>query len=173
MRSRVFLAALRPGTRPALLLEGEPPGPESESRLTLAARAGQFKRANEILKAVSAPFRRRVRSAPDEAVMLVDQASIEEDARRIHARAYDSPDAIRAGNGWYRTMRQDIADLATYAPLDTPIRTLAGESSYPVRARTTAVDTWPGLVLCARTSSVGNFEVPTFHPWPGDTFSAL
>ncbi|MFB4298916.1 alpha/beta fold hydrolase [Actinomadura sp. NTSP31] len=64
--------------------------------------------------------------------MLVDQASIEEDARRIYARAYDSPDAIRAGNGWYRTMRQDIADLATYAPVTTPILTLAGESSYPM-----------------------------------------
>ncbi|MEU5608610.1 alpha/beta hydrolase [Streptomyces sparsogenes] len=63
--------------------------------------------------------------------MLADQASIEEEAREIYARAYDSPAAIRAGNGWYRTMRQDVADLATYGRVTTPILTLAGESSYP------------------------------------------
>lgn len=63
--------------------------------------------------------------------MLADQSSIEEEARRIYAHAYDSPDAIRAGNGWYRTMRQDVANLATYGPVTTPILTLAGESSYP------------------------------------------
>lgn len=64
--------------------------------------------------------------------MLVDQASVEEEARRIYAHAYDSPEAIRAGNGWYRTMRRDVADLAGYRPLTLPILTLAGESSYPV-----------------------------------------
>ncbi|PXX57468.1 pimeloyl-ACP methyl ester carboxylesterase [Nocardia tenerifensis] len=63
--------------------------------------------------------------------MLADQSSVEEQARQIYARAYDSPDAIRAGNGWYQTMRQDIADLATYPPLTLPILTLAGEQSYP------------------------------------------
>ncbi|WP_433655294.1 alpha/beta fold hydrolase [Nocardia sp. CA-128927] len=63
--------------------------------------------------------------------MLVDQSSVEEEARRIYAHAYDSPDAIRAGNGWYQTMRRDIADLATYAPVTVPILTLAGEESYP------------------------------------------
>lgn len=64
--------------------------------------------------------------------MLLDQSSVDEEARRIYARAYDSPDAIRAGNGWYQTMRQDIADLATYEPVTMPILTLAGEESYPV-----------------------------------------
>ncbi|QIS04422.1 alpha/beta fold hydrolase [Nocardia brasiliensis] len=63
--------------------------------------------------------------------MLLDQAAVEEQARRVYANAYDSPEAIRAGNGWYRTMRQDIADLATYAPVTVPILTLAGEESYP------------------------------------------
>jgi pimeloyl-ACP methyl ester carboxylesterase len=66
--------------------------------------------------------------------MLVDQASIEEEARRIYAHAYDSPDAIRAGNGWYRTMRQDVADLAAYPPVEIPILTLASESAYPALA---------------------------------------
>ncbi|MCP2256467.1 Pimeloyl-ACP methyl ester carboxylesterase [Streptoalloteichus tenebrarius] len=62
--------------------------------------------------------------------MLVDQASVEEEARRVYAHAYDNPDAIRAGSGWYQTMRQDVAALATYAPVTVPILTLAGESSY-------------------------------------------
>ncbi|MEV6558663.1 alpha/beta hydrolase [Nocardia sp. NPDC051756] len=64
--------------------------------------------------------------------MLIDQSSVEEQARRIYAHAYDAPAAIRAGNGWYQTMRRDIADLATYEPLTLPILTLAGEESYPV-----------------------------------------
>lgn len=63
--------------------------------------------------------------------MLLDQSSVEEEARQIYARAYDAPAAIRAGNGWYQTMRQDIADLATYDPVTLPILTLAGEESYP------------------------------------------
>lgn len=63
--------------------------------------------------------------------MLADQASVDEQARRVYAHAYDSPQAIRAGNGWYQTMRQDIADLATYPPVTTPILTLAGQDAYP------------------------------------------
>ncbi|MEU7144673.1 alpha/beta hydrolase [Nocardia sp. NPDC046473] len=63
--------------------------------------------------------------------MLIDQSSGDEAARAIYAQAYDSPDAIRAGNGWYQTMRQDIADLATYEPVTLPILTLAGEEAYP------------------------------------------
>ncbi|MFJ9852103.1 alpha/beta fold hydrolase [Streptomyces sp. NPDC101150] len=64
--------------------------------------------------------------------MLVNQESVDEQARQIYAHAYDSPDAIRAGNAWYQTMRQDIADLASYAPVTLPVLTLAGESSYPL-----------------------------------------
>ncbi|MBB5936566.1 alpha/beta fold hydrolase [Streptomyces zagrosensis] len=63
--------------------------------------------------------------------MLLDQDSVEEDARRIYAHAYDTRDAIRAGNGWYQTMRQDITDLASYDPVTLPVLTLAGETSYP------------------------------------------
>ncbi|SHF09246.1 alpha/beta fold hydrolase [Streptoalloteichus hindustanus] len=62
--------------------------------------------------------------------MLLDQASVEEDARRIYAHAYDNAEAIRAGNGWYQTMRQDILDLANHEPVAVPILTLAGELGY-------------------------------------------
>ncbi|MFF2083496.1 alpha/beta fold hydrolase [Nocardia sp. NPDC058176] len=61
--------------------------------------------------------------------MLADQAAVDEDTRRIYAHAYDSPEAIRAGNRWYQTMRQDVADLATYAPVTVPILTLAAEDT--------------------------------------------
>ncbi|WP_228828802.1 alpha/beta fold hydrolase [Nocardia cyriacigeorgica] len=57
---------------------------------------------------------------------------MDEDTRRIYAAAYDSPEAIRAGNRWYQTMRRDVADLAGYAPVTMPVLTLAGEDSYPV-----------------------------------------
>ncbi|MBF6332700.1 alpha/beta fold hydrolase [Nocardia transvalensis] len=62
--------------------------------------------------------------------MLVDQAAVDDQARNVYAHAYDSADAIRAGNRWYQTFRQDVADLATYRPVTLPILTLAGESSY-------------------------------------------
>lgn len=62
--------------------------------------------------------------------MLVDQASVDEQARQIYAHAYDLPAAIRSGNGFYRTMRQDVADLATYASVTTPILTLGGAETY-------------------------------------------
>ncbi len=63
--------------------------------------------------------------------MLLDQSAVEEQARAIYAAAYDAPEAIRAGNGWYQTMRQDVADLRTYPTVTLPILTLSGEESYP------------------------------------------
>ncbi|MFD3758871.1 alpha/beta fold hydrolase [Streptomyces sp. NPDC058622] len=58
-----------------------------------------------------------------------DPAAIDARSRAVYALAYDSPDAIRAGNDWYRTFGQDIADLATYAPVTGPLLALGGEHS--------------------------------------------
>ncbi|MER5870985.1 alpha/beta hydrolase [Streptomyces sp. NPDC002044] len=58
-----------------------------------------------------------------------DPAAIDARSRAVYALAYDSPDAIRAGNDWYRTFGQDIADLATYAPVAGPLLALGGEHS--------------------------------------------
>ncbi|WP_328927216.1 alpha/beta hydrolase [Streptomyces sp. NBC_00190] len=63
------------------------------------------------------------------AAMTADPASIDAHSRAVYARAYDSPDAIRAGNGWYRAFGQDIADLAAYAPVTAPLLALGGEHS--------------------------------------------
>lgn len=57
-------------------------------------------------------------------------SAIDERTRQIYARAYDSPEAIRAGNGWYRAFQQDIADGRTYARLTPPVLGLASVLSY-------------------------------------------
>jgi pimeloyl-ACP methyl ester carboxylesterase len=53
--------------------------------------------------------------------LLFNQKSISDRDRDIYARAYDDPAAIRASNGWYQAFGQDIADLATYPVVRTPI----------------------------------------------------
>lgn len=58
-----------------------------------------------------------------------DPAAIDAHSRAVYALAYDAPDAIRAGNDWYRTFGQDIADLASYAPVTGPLLALGGEHS--------------------------------------------
>jgi pimeloyl-ACP methyl ester carboxylesterase len=59
----------------------------------------------------------------------MDPGSIDELARQVYARAYTSPDAIRAGNGWYRAFNADIVDEQAYAPIATPILALGGDES--------------------------------------------
>ncbi|MGW6843027.1 alpha/beta fold hydrolase [Streptomyces sp. NPDC054958] len=61
--------------------------------------------------------------------MTADPAAIDDRSRAVYARAYDSPDAIRAGNAWYRAFRQDIDDLAGYSPVTAPLLALGGEHS--------------------------------------------
>ncbi len=63
------------------------------------------------------------------AAMTADPGSIDARSRAVYARAYDSPDAIRAGNAWYRAFRQDIDDLAGYSPVTAPLLALGGEHS--------------------------------------------
>ncbi|WP_331756550.1 alpha/beta hydrolase [Streptomyces sp. NBC_01568] len=58
-----------------------------------------------------------------------DPATIDAHSRAVYARAYDSPEAIRASNDWYRTLPQDIEDLAGYAPVSAPLLALGGEFS--------------------------------------------
>ncbi|WP_434443313.1 alpha/beta fold hydrolase [Lentzea sp. E54] len=57
-------------------------------------------------------------------------AAIDERSRQIYACAYNTPDAIRASNGWYQAFHQDIADGKTYAKLTPPVLGLASISSY-------------------------------------------
>ena len=64
--------------------------------------------------------------------LLMDPASICERDREIYARAYSSPDAIRAGNAWYQAFVRDIEDEKWYGPLTRPVLALGGaHSNYP------------------------------------------
>jgi pimeloyl-ACP methyl ester carboxylesterase len=56
---------------------------------------------------------------------LVDPDAIGPRDRAIYARAYDTPEAIRATNGWYQAFHQDIADLKTYGKVTAPVLGLA------------------------------------------------
>lgn len=45
----------------------------------------------------------------------------------MYARAYDYPEAIRASNGWYQAVPQDILDLARFPVVRTPILARHGD----------------------------------------------
>jgi pimeloyl-ACP methyl ester carboxylesterase len=55
-----------------------------------------------------------------------DPEAFSEEARAVYAAAYDTPDAIRAGNGWYKAFAQDIADARDYPKLTMPVLALGG-----------------------------------------------
>jgi pimeloyl-ACP methyl ester carboxylesterase len=55
---------------------------------------------------------------------LRDPDAISDFDREVYARAYSRPEAVRAAGGWYRSFGQDIADLASYPRLTTPVAAL-------------------------------------------------
>src|SRR6476469_75966 len=63
-------------------------------------------------------------------LILLDQDAVTERDRDIYAAAYDTPEAIRAGNGWYQAFNQDIADDRPYAPVRPPHLALANPAQY-------------------------------------------
>ncbi len=63
--------------------------------------------------------------------LLVNQAAISAFDRAVYAAAYNTPDAIRGGNGWYQAFGQDIQDGTTYAPLTVPVLGIAHDMFYP------------------------------------------
>ncbi|WP_028926354.1 alpha/beta fold hydrolase [Pseudonocardia acaciae] len=56
-----------------------------------------------------------------------DPRSIDDRSREVYARAYSTPDAVRAGNAWYQAFNADIADSLTYRPVRAPILALGGD----------------------------------------------
>ncbi|MEV7087444.1 alpha/beta hydrolase [Streptomyces sp. NPDC093085] len=56
-----------------------------------------------------------------------DPGAFGEEARGVYAAAYNTPDGIRGGNGWYQTFQQDIDDLKGYAPLAMPVLGIGGQ----------------------------------------------
>ncbi|GAB2886331.1 alpha/beta fold hydrolase [Streptomyces mayteni] len=64
-----------------------------------------------------------------------DPEAFGEEARAVYAAAYDTPDAIRAGNGWYQTFQRDIADLRDYPVLPMPLLGIGGMYYQLLRAQ--------------------------------------
>ncbi len=58
--------------------------------------------------------------------LLKDESAIDARDRAVYAKAYESRDAIRAGNAWYQAFPQDILDDKTYSRLQMPVLGLAG-----------------------------------------------
>jgi pimeloyl-ACP methyl ester carboxylesterase len=52
---------------------------------------------------------------------LLDENALDARDRAVYERAYNSAEAIRASNGWYQTLTQDIIDNKNYGKLDMPI----------------------------------------------------
>jgi pimeloyl-ACP methyl ester carboxylesterase len=77
--------------------------------------------------------------------------------RDIFAGAYNRPDAIRAGNGYYQAFYQDIADQKTYGKITAPLLGLASDQSYDL-----VKDLWLAQATDARVTRVpdsGHFTV--------------
>ncbi|WP_330358853.1 alpha/beta hydrolase [Streptomyces chartreusis] len=58
-----------------------------------------------------------------------DPGSIDDYSREVYARAYESAEAVRAGNAWYQAFHQDIVDARSYAPVSAPTLALGGDES--------------------------------------------
>lgn len=61
---------------------------------------------------------------------LKDPESVTAFDRAVYARAYDTPEGIRAANGWYQAYHQDIEDLKTYDKVSLPLLALAAPTQY-------------------------------------------
>jgi pimeloyl-ACP methyl ester carboxylesterase len=81
--------------------------------------------------------------------LLVDESAIGPRDRGIYAAAYNSANAIRAGNAWYQAFTQDIIDDQTYKKLEMPVLGLAGPGYGWLRA-----------VLLNKASNVNVVKIP-------------
>jgi pimeloyl-ACP methyl ester carboxylesterase len=93
---------------------------------------------------------------------LFNKDAVDDRDKSVYARAYDYPDAIRASNGWYQAVSQDILDLATFPVVRTPILAMHGDTN---------VQGPPGMLpgLQGRASDVTPLEIKNAgHYMPED-----
>ncbi|WP_219835064.1 alpha/beta fold hydrolase [Paenibacillus sp. R14(2021)] len=64
--------------------------------------------------------------------MGYNKNALSKEEREVYLAAYSQPEALRAGNEWYKAFRQDIEDLKTYKPLSVPALGIGGVSGYPM-----------------------------------------
>ena len=100
--------------------------------------------------------------------MLVNPDAVTDATATIYASAYDTPDAIRAGNGWYQTFGQDIADDRTYAPVKAPLLALTNPGQYDYlrepRCRTRPRTRGSSCSTAPATTSWRNSRTPSSAP---------
>lgn len=58
--------------------------------------------------------------------LLANDSALAPLDRAVYAAAYNSKEAIRAGNNWYRAFMQDIEDYKHYQPVQMPVLGLGG-----------------------------------------------
>ncbi len=68
--------------------------------------------------------------------LLVNQAAVTDFDRAVYTAAYNCPEGIRGGNGWYQAFAQDIIDNASYGKVTAPILCLVNSLFYPSTAAT-------------------------------------
>ncbi|MEV4314956.1 alpha/beta hydrolase [Actinocrispum sp. NPDC049592] len=81
---------------------------------------------------------------------LVDRSKVGARDRWIYARAHDSAEAIRAGNGWFQSFDQDIADFKSYGKVTVPMLGLASSQNYPAMRQA-----WSGQGVDVRVAKIG------------------
>ncbi|NML63827.1 alpha/beta fold hydrolase [Hymenobacter sp. RP-2-7] len=64
------------------------------------------------------------------AYVMLDERRMSAFDRAVYAAAYNQPESIRAANGWYQALGQDIEDASTYAPLTMPVLGIGSYVSY-------------------------------------------
>jgi pimeloyl-ACP methyl ester carboxylesterase len=69
--------------------------------------------------------------------LAADPKSIGAADRAVYRAAYSTDDAVRAGNGWYQTLMQDVKDMQTYQPLEMPVLGLGSTGYYWLQASVT------------------------------------
>lgn len=58
--------------------------------------------------------------------VMIDASKMEPFEKTVYAAAYNDPESIRAGNGWYQSFTQDIEDSTTYGMLEMPVLGIGG-----------------------------------------------
>lgn len=99
--------------------------------------------------------------------LMKDPAILTPLDRAVYANAYKTPEAIRAGNAWYQSFTQDIADQKTYNKVKVPTLGLAGPgygwmngflSTYASDARTVKIDSGHFMAEEAPAATVKELE---------------
>ncbi|MFF1819580.1 alpha/beta fold hydrolase [Kribbella sp. NPDC058245] len=108
---------------------------------------------------------------------LVDRSKVGEADRQAYARAYETADAIRAGDGWFQTFDQDVADFKTYGKVSVPMLGLASPNNFAAMqgvwtqqgddVRVAMIDACGHFLPIEQPEAVARELIDFFSPDPG------